>query len=360
MHEESGLAALKACGLLNQAIALTGDCTEEQKIADKNGNILFQDEGSNVRPEIYRNDLTKLLASQIPSEAIRWDRKLVGAKRTPMPISSEVVLDFGEHGTHICDLVIGADGAWSRVRPLLTDRKPHFADMHNITITIRQITKKHPDLVSLVGHGSFTCLANNVGVFAKRAKQDSCRLYIMLTTKDEKFSTSSGLGNKTPLHAKERLVADGAVFSQWGSPIRRLVSAACEDESAHNAEAMLDIRPFYTLPPGHSWKHRADATLIGDAAHLTNPPAGEGVNIAMKDALLLSQAVLRSHGLAGQNGDSLKQALDYAIKEFELEMAARALSMAEMTEGISRIMFGKDNGSLALTNWFHTMLGTPV
>ena len=45
LHDESGLAAIKECGIYDEFLALTGECSEAQKVADKDGNILYQDEG---------------------------------------------------------------------------------------------------------------------------------------------------------------------------------------------------------------------------------------------------------------------------------------------------------------------------
>jgi 2-polyprenyl-6-methoxyphenol hydroxylase-like FAD-dependent oxidoreductase len=356
MHEESGLAALKACGLFEAAMALMGDCTEEQKIADRNGEIIYSDEGSGERPEIYRNDLTRLLVEGIPDECIKWGQKLRSARRIGGEGDGGIELDFGEHGTEVFDFVVGADGAWSRVRPLLTDKKPEFAGMHNITLTIQGITEKYPDLLALVGHGTFTSLANKNGVFAQRASRDSARMYVMLTTPSENFVTESGLAGKTPLEAEELLVGDGGILKQWGDKIKHLVSVACKDETKHNGGENIDVKPFYRLPPGHTWEHRADATLIGDAAHLMNPPAGEGVNIAMQDALLLGQAIVKAYEVFGKDDGVFKSTLDDEIKGFEVDMAKRALQMAEGTKEVSEMMFGSDDGALAMANWFRSMM----
>ncbi|KAF2676454.1 salicylate hydroxylase [Lentithecium fluviatile CBS 122367] len=354
MHEKSGLAALRACGLFDEAISLTGDCTEEQKIAAKNGNIIYEDaDGSSEnRPELYRHDLLKLLLSHLPSDSIQWGCKLVSAKRIA---DSGVELDFGAKGKHVFDLVVGADGAWSRVRPLLTDTKPRYAGIHNITINVRQIGTKRKDLAALIGSGTFTCLANRHGVFSQRATQDSARIYVMISTEDEHFGTTSGLASKTPTQAKDPLTGGDGILSQWGEIIKQLVGVACDDESAHNGGAYLDIKPFHTLPAGNTWEHRSDATLIGDAAHLMNPPAGEGVNIAMLDALLLSQAIAKAHKTAGPGLSSFGEALDSSIREFEVDMAKRALEMAEGTQEVSKVMFGGEDGSTDMANWFRQM-----
>ena len=359
LHEGSGLDAIRACDLFDEFLSLTGDCSQGHKIASKDGTILFSDDGmSGNRPEISRHKIAKLLLSHIPASSIRWGHKLIHAKRFIESGHTEIELDFGENGKQTFDLAIGADGAWSRVRGLLTDVKPHYAGFQNLTVSIRQITTKYPHLAEYIGLGTFVALANRHGIISQRSVQDSTRIYFLITTKDEHFAATTGLGGKTPAQAKDQLLGKDMPFSQWGAKIKELVAVACDDTSHDNPNASLDIRPLYTLPFGHTWEHQQGATLIGDAAHLTNPPAGEGVNIAMMDALQLSQAIIKAHEVAGQDDtSSLQSALDPLIKEFEGGMRARAQKKDEMTVEISRVMFGSEDGATDMVNWFKSFGG---
>ncbi|PNY23086.1 Tetracycline resistance protein from transposon [Tolypocladium capitatum] len=357
LHEESGLAAIRECGLYDQFLMLTGDCAEAQKVSDMDGNILYTDEGElSERPEISRHALTKLLSSHLPAEAVKWGHKLLSATSSTTPSGTETELDFGPHGKQAYDLVVGADGAWSQVRSLLTDVKPHYSGTQSITATVRQVTAKYPRLAALVGRGSFSALGLRHGVMSQRGPEDSARIYLFLTTADERFAASSGLDGGTAAAAKDLLLDDDTLLGRWGPALKELVAVACDEESADNPGAAVDIKPLYTLPIGTTWEHRAGATLIGDAAHLMCPWAGEGVNLAMWDSLLLASAISKAYEAAGQAAASFQGALDPLMKDFEVEMVARTKEKAEETNSNGQMLFGED-GAKAFAEFFLQVYG---
>jgi 2-polyprenyl-6-methoxyphenol hydroxylase-like FAD-dependent oxidoreductase len=343
LHEESGIAAIKECGLLDEFVKLTGECSEAQKVSDKNGNILYRDEGEmSQRPEISRHALTKLLISHLPANQIAWNHKLLSVSSSTTSGDSKIELDFGSKGKHIFDLVIGADGAWSKVRNFLTNVKPHYEGRQSITLTIRGITKKYPHLAEFVGLGSFSALANRHGVMSQRGPQDSARIYLFLTTEDEHFPITTGLKGQTAAAAKEKLLSDEALLGTWGPIIKELVTVACDEETADNPDGTLDIHAMYTLPISATWEHKPGATAIGDAGHLMGPWAGEGVNLAMWDSLLLAQAIIKAYETAGKDATSFQNTLDPLVKAFEIHMAERAKEKAEEVVGNGQMLFGED------------------
>ncbi|OJJ86411.1 FAD-dependent oxidoreductase [Aspergillus glaucus CBS 516.65] len=352
LHEESGLAAIRECELSEKFLEFTGECAEAQKVSDMHGNILHTDEGElSERPEISRHALTKLLSDHLPDEGIRWGHKLLTVASYSTATGNKTVLDFGPHGKQVFDLVVGADGAWSRVRNLLTDVKPHYTGTQSITMTIRHITSKYPHLAALIGHGSFAALGLRHGLMAQRGPQDSARIYIFLTTADENFAISSEVAGQTAAGAKKRLLSDDKLLGRFGSIIKELVGVACDEESADNPGVSVDTKPLYMLPIGASWEHRASATLIGDAAHLMCPWAGEGVNLAMLDSLLLSRVITKAHEISGHNASSFKSMLDPLMKEFEKDMVARSKEKAKETYSNGQMLFGED-GAKAFADFF--------
>lgn len=340
LHNESGIAALRECGLYDEFVKLIGECTEAQKVADKDGNVLYEDDGGmSERPEISRHNLTKLLVSHLPPSRIRWNHKLGSATMTG---HGEVELDFGPHDKHVFDLVIGADGTWSRVRGLLTDTKPQYSGVQWTALTIRGASTKYAHLEQLVGLGTFSALGYRHGVMTQRGPQDSVRVSIFLSTDDQDFATNNGLVNQPVLAVKERLLSDDTLLGNWGSLMKELVSTACDEEAADNPHAEADIRGLYKLPIDHRWEHKSSVTLIGDASHVMGPWAGEGVNLAMWDSLLLARAIIRAYEAGGQESASFRRALEPLMMEFERDMAERAKEKAEETESNGKMLFDDD------------------
>jgi 2-polyprenyl-6-methoxyphenol hydroxylase-like FAD-dependent oxidoreductase len=81
------------------------------------------------------------------------------------------------------------------------------------------------------------------------------------------------------------------------------------------------LRPQYCMPLDQTWEALPNLTILGDAAHLMPPYAGEGVNMAMLDALELSHCLL----------DEKHKDLHTAIAAYEKEMRERASATAAMT-----------------------------
>lgn len=365
LHEGSGLAAIRKLGLFDKFRTMNDDCTQVFKLADKEGRIIHKEEDENSvagqqRPEIARNKLNQLLYDRLPPAAVQWEHRLGSAQRCNTEGRGEIVLDFGStSGKKTFDLVIGADGAWSRIRPLLTEVKPKFANQHFITTSIRNITSKHPHLAQLVGSGSFTALGDKHGIVSQRAANDTARIYTLIHTNDEKWAAKHDLQNKTAAEVKSILLeGDSAPLRNFGPVLKELISVSCDDETAVDPQAPLENRPLHTLydtSEGHPWTHQPGITLLGDAAHLM-PPNGEGVNMAMQDALQLTQAIVAAHQTSSGGQTSLQEALSPLLKDYEADMFSRATEIAKETEQLLQAMYGSNNGAQDMLKFFKEVL----
>lgn len=118
IHGNSGQLALKEAGLIDQfkSIARLDSMTT---MVDMNGKVYAKlgEDGNADRPEIDRKDLRALLLDSIPKSKIRWGMRV-----------KEVQKDDGSMTIHFADgsvesgfrLVVGADGAWSKARNLVS------------------------------------------------------------------------------------------------------------------------------------------------------------------------------------------------------------------------------------------------
>lgn len=353
LHEGSGLDAVRDCGIYDEFVQMTGECSEQYKVADISGEPVFEQVGDGGRPEISRNNLYKLLLTKIPEENIQWDHKLVSSSHAAPDSSAAAELDFGSGRKYEFDLVVGADGAWSRVRHLLTDLRPHYSGTQIVTITIRNITKKYPHLAELVGSGSYMALGNRQAVISQRGPMDSARLYLWLKSQDENYGVTSGLASSPASAAKQTLLESAEFLGGFGPKVKELVATACDEETRDSAGAGLDIRPLYTLPHGSTWEHRAGITLVGDAAHLMLPN-GEGVNQAMLDTVLLARLITQAYG-ASKDAQGFRDEMDAGVREFEAAMFKRAVETGKETDQLLGIMYGSDNAAQDMLALFQQM-----
>lgn len=299
LHPESGQHALAEAGLAGRFRALARPQGEEHRILDPTGRTLVHHEpqpGSfSGRPEIDRSALRDLLLGSLPADAVAWRHRLAAA--TPRPDGGWDLTFHGGHRT-ACDILVGADGARSVVRPLLID-VPLSSVAALVQLTIEDVDRRHPDLAELVGPGNLWCVGVSQLLAAQRLGDGSLRVGISLP------ADARSIGSKRALLK---------IFGDWNPRLTALIEAG---------DGVPTPRPIETMPLGTRWAGRPGVTLIGDAAHLM-PPVGEGANQAMLDA-----AELAARLFADPHS---------AIRSYEEAMFARIHPIAEMSARVQAMM----------------------
>ena len=352
LHEESGLRVMRECGLWDGFQAAVGDCSEACRVLNPQGTVLHTDEGELAsRPEIARNALTNLLIKNVSSDFVKWNHKITAVRdaHNATTGATEITLDLGANGTATYDFVVGADGAWSQVRKLLTDIKPFYSGAQFVTVTLRNASTKYPHLVELNGSGTLHALGGGNGIMTHRGPQDSIRVYAAVSTPHEHWAKAAGLEGKTAAEVKTTLLGDDKLFGKWAPPLQDLLATACDEDTKDNPNSPADILPLYMLPIGHRWERRTGATLVGDAAHLMTPWAGEGVNMALWDSLDLARALGRVP--EAENAAVWQAALEPWVREYEEAMLTRAQEKAEESAK-NKDMLLSENGGQAMADMF--------
>ncbi|HTW04537.1 MAG TPA: FAD-dependent monooxygenase, partial [Streptosporangiaceae bacterium] len=123
IHPGTGQQALEAAGLTGKFRGLVLPGRESYRVLDRAGTVLLDrpDDGTGERPEVSRGELRQMLLDSLPEGIVQWGRKVSGVRALG---EGRHELRFAGGATVVTSLLIGADGAWSRIRPLLSDATP--------------------------------------------------------------------------------------------------------------------------------------------------------------------------------------------------------------------------------------------
>ncbi|ROS72094.1 NAD(P)/FAD-dependent oxidoreductase [Cellulomonas sp. PhB143] len=296
MHEHNGQVALAAAGLTEAFRAIIHEGAEASRMLDPHGAVLFEepDDGAGNRPEALRGDLRRMLLESLSEGTVRWGKKL---RHVTALGDGRHELTFADGSTVTSEVLVGADGAWSKVRPLLSDATPEYSGTTFVETYLHDVDARHPATAAAVGAGAMFALTPGQGITVHREAGDVLHTYVQLSRSAEWVEAIDFADGPA---AAARVAAE---FEGWAPELLALIT---------DGETPPVPRMIYSLPDGHRWDRTAGVTLVGDAAHLM-PPAGEGANLAMLDGAELGQA------LAAHAGD-----VEAALTAYEEVMLPRS------------------------------------
>lgn len=325
MHDNSGLAAIRKANLFEEFRTNFMPGADKTLLLDEQATVFYSDHETNVeedfgneyfRPEIDRGVLRKILIESLQPETIVWDSHFISME----PQNEGWLLQFKNGLSVYADLVIGSDGANSKIRPYITEIKPFYSGITMLEGNIYESEKTAPHMHSLLNGGKIMAFGNEKNILMGQKGGGALGFYVSFRA-DENWSIESGLD----FADKEQILEwFKSAYPEWSTVWYELFE---------NVSVPFIPRLINCMPLDQTWEALPNVTIIGDAAHVMPPFAGEGANMAMLDALELSEYL---------TSDKYKT-IQEAISFYESNMRERAAEAAKESLENGEKMHSKDS-----------------
>ncbi|SDF65696.1 2-polyprenyl-6-methoxyphenol hydroxylase [Pedobacter terrae] len=315
LHYHSGLKVLEAAGLMDAFKIRYMQGADSFRVVDERANILLDDfipsgrytfGDEHFRPEIDRGALRDILIDSLLPGTVVWDSQLINLTFS----NGQWEMQFKNGTSASSDLVIGCEGYRSRIREYLTDIKSVYTGAAIIQGEIDDPKTACPEIYEIFNGGSLMAMGQEK-MLTVQPRGDGGLTFYAASMYPENWEKTSGINFNNPEEVYAYLIH---FYNGWHPAFHKLFKACSH----------FTYRPLNYHPLKLRWQTRSNIIILGDAAHLM-PPNGEGVNLAMMDALDLSNCLTSG---AYQN-------IEAALAAYEEMMFARTYPISEETvEGI--------------------------
>ncbi|KAK5582377.1 hypothetical protein RB653_003960 [Dictyostelium firmibasis] len=328
LHDDSGLKFIKRANLFEDFKKICRPEGESITIADKNGNVILRKPHLKInskKPEIDRGDLRNLLIDSLLPDTILWDHHFTSLEE----LSDGTIIVTFKNGTTIkADLVIGADGANSKIRPYVNEVTLKYSGISLIEFEIENPKQVCPKVYDLVDNGLFYALSDEKG-FIVQLKGDGNLIVYLSCKRDENWIKESGFDFKKKDFKEIKEFIKNNVLSDWSEIYTNLLNNAVEP---------FIPRTLYSIPfdPMIEWKSKSNITLIGDSAHTIVPYAGRGINEGMADSCDLIDCLFEV------DNDEKEFNLHKRLNKYESLMHKRILEAGNDSNDAKEIVHNKN------------------
>lgn len=244
---------------------------------------------------------TRLLQHALLQSFLSAGGRIEAAELTALHITAQSVSVETSGGTLAARLVVGADGAQSAVRGAvgLTAEVSTYHQRAIVANVATELPHESTAWQRFMRDGTLAFLPLAGGLSSIVWSADDARAQSLLATPEAEFALDLDRASDHVLGAT-RLVSERLTF-----PLRRL--------AAHHRVAQR-------------------VALIGDAAHVIHPLAGQGVNLGLLDAAALTQTILATRQ-EGEDAGALR-----GLRAYERWRKSEVLAMATLINSFDRYL----------------------
>ena len=305
IHKGTGQDALKKAGVL-AAYYQHSRPTRERR-ADITGAILKDElpteEDKYERPEIDRNDLRMILLESLEEGTVVWNSQVLNVTKE----DNSYKLTFANGPEAGADFVIVANGGRSKVREQVTGAVPNYTGSFIIQGEVFNPDVDCPNYKELCADGNLVVFGERK-ILSSQTKGNGAIVFYVSFREAESWAQARDIDFSDKTAVTNVLLR---LFETWDDRYKELFRASSDFTGLAMKKMPLD----------EAWKQHRNITLVGDAAHLMPPYAGQGVNIGLLDALCLTDNLTN-----GTFAD-----LQAAVDDYERKMVGYAATAQTIT-----------------------------
>lgn len=188
----------------------------------------------------------------------------------------------------------------------------------------------------LAGPGMAMVMGPSKSLALQQVADGTYRMYFGVVVPETFYQHRDGSAVEKTVAVRELMLSSDKFFANWAPHLKTIARDA---EGPFRAWSLHHLRMEEV-----GWKRDVapGVTLLGDAAHLSTPFVGEGVNCAMYDALLLARRLVELFKRGPETENVEEAELEKALASYEADMFKRGQDLIRRSAESEAVIFSEN------------------